>query len=220
MTCPSVGQSVRLSGWAAACVLVGIACASTGAGGDTAPVAGGGVAADTTDLPPAGYGTLRQEDVAIRLRTDALEIRVIPLDERVIRLLAPDTYQSLHRLRLDRMDEVEAAAARYGVSTPTPFVVTFFGLQDRTRFDPEQLTVSAQNRLFRPVGILPLSPLWNGRQLEQRETATAVYVFEDGIGVLDPFEVSYREATSRSWEQTLRTLERERASVLSRSGRQ
>jgi hypothetical protein len=199
---------------AATCLLAG--CASSGSISVEEP---SGVVADTSDVPPAGYGTLRQEDVALRLRSGPLEIRVIPLDEHVIRLLAPDTYASLHRLRLDRMDAVAAAAQRYGLSAPTLFVVTFFGLQERTRFDPELLTITAQNRLFRPLEILPLSPLWSGRQLGQRETATAVYVFGDGIRVLDPFAVSYPDVTNRQWEQILRTLHRERASVLARAGR-
>lgn len=210
---PSVHRSIRPSGLTITCVLVGVSCASGGTGGGPA------TPADTPDLPPAGYGTLRQEDVALRLRSGPLEIRVIPLDEQVIRLLASDTYASLHRLRLDRMNAVAAAAQRYGLSAPGLFVVTFFGLQERTRFDPELLTITAQNRLFRPLEILPLSPLWSGRQLGQRETATAVYVYGDGIRVLDPFTVSYQDVTNRQWEGILRTLDRERASVLARARR-
>lgn len=175
---------------------------------------------DTTALPPPGYGTLRQEDVALQIRTGPLQIRAIPLDERVIRLLAPDTYVSLHRLRAQKLDEARAIAARYGVEDPTLFVVTFFGLQQRSRFQPELLTITGQNRFFRPLGILPLSPLWSGRQLNQRETATAVYVYEDDIRILDPFEMTYEGVSNRRWEQILRVLDRERASVLARSRRQ
>ena len=196
-------------------LLGALACAggTGGIGGGPTPA----VRADTTALPPAGYGTLRQEDVAIRLRAGPLDIRVIPLDERVLRLLAPDTYASLHRLREDRRDEIRAVQERAGVTGPTLFIVTFFGLQELARFEPELLTITAQNRVFRPIASLPLSPLWSGRQLGQRETATAIYLFGDGIRVLDPFAVSYENVTNRRWEDILRTLDRERASVFARA---
>lgn len=169
----------------------------------------------TPDLPPAGFGTLRQEDIAIRVQTATLSVRILPLDERIIRLLAPDTYESLHRLRTSRDAEIGQIGDRYG-ARPTALLVTFFGRQDRARFEPEILTVTSQNRFFRPLAILPLTPLWSSRQLDQRETASAVYVFEE-IRLLDPFTVSYQGIASAGWEQTLRTLDRERASVLARA---
>ena len=169
------------------------------------------------DLPPAGYGTLRQESVSLRVRTDRVQIQVVPLDERVIRLLAPDTYNSLHRLTRSKEAEVEVAARRNGLRDPTLFLVTFFGLQPDARFSPEDLTVTSQNRLFRPIDILPLSPLWSGHQISQRETAMAIYLYGDGIRVLDPFVVEYALIRNDSWEQILRVLDAERASVLARA---
>lgn len=171
------------------------------------------------DLPPAGFGTLRQDDVAVRLETATLQIRLLPLHEAVIRLLAQDTYASIHRLREARQNEISAVGRRYGMSEPTVFIVTFFGRQDRARFEPELLTITSQNRFFRPMEILPLSPLWNRRQLNQRETVTALYVYEDGIRILDPFEVRYQDVSSTAWERSLRTLDRERALVLARAAR-
>ncbi len=168
-------------------------------------------------LPPAGFGTLRQDDVVIRLDIQTFRIQVLPLDERVTRLLATDTYQSLHRLTTAKAHEVEESARRFGIRNPTIFLITFFGLQARARFDPEILTITSQNRFFRPVQILPLTPLWSGRQLNQRETASAVYLYGDGIQILDPFTVSYGPIVSTVWEQTLRRLDRERASVLAKA---
>lgn len=171
-------------------------------------------------LPPAGFGTLRQEDVALLLQTETFQIRILPLDERVTRLFASDTYESMHRLLTSKTQEVEQIARRYGIRNPTLFLVTFFGRQDRARFDPEILTITSQNRFFRPVEILPITPIWSGRQLNQRETASAVYVFEDGIQLLDPFTVSHGAIASNAWEQILRRLDRERASVLARAAAQ
>jgi len=167
--------------------------------------------------PPPGYGTLHQDDVGLSLETTTLQIRVIPLDERVTRLLAPDTYTSFHRLRESRTTELSALANRYGIASPTLFLVTFFGRQDQARFDPQELTIMSQNQFFRPLEIIPLSPLWSGQLLGQRETATAIYVFEDGVRVMHPFTVSYQDSTSDAWGQILRQLEGERAAALSRA---
>lgn len=168
-------------------------------------------------LPPAGFGTLRQEEVSVRLRTPVLQIQVVPLSEAVTRLLATDTYTSLHRLLESKQAEIEDAGSRYGVREPTVFLVSFFGLERDARFNPDDLTITSQNRLFRPIQILPLSPLWGGQRLGQRETATALYVFEDGIRIADPFVVDYVVVRNSDWEQILRVLDRERASVLARA---
>jgi hypothetical protein len=172
---------------------------------------------DTTDYPPAGFGTLRQEAISIGFRTAEFEIQVVPLDERVIRLLAPDTYRSLNRLKATRSDELAAIATRYGLQTPNVFLVRFFGLQSSVRFEPEFLTITSQNRLFRALEIIPMSPMWSGRQLNQRETAAAIYVFEDGIRILDPITLSYVTATTDRWAVLVRALDTERASVIARA---
>lgn len=169
-------------------------------------------------LPPAGFGTLRQEDVAIRLRTVTFQLRVLPLDERVIRLLAPDSYGSLHKLRESMASSIADAAAQAGLHEPTLIFVTFFGLQEQARFVPEDVTITSRNRLFRPIAILAISPRWSEQQLSQRETASAVYLYEDGIALFDPFAVSYGGTTSTDWDRALPALDRERAAVRARAG--
>ena len=42
------------------------------------------------DLPPPGYGTLSQDDISIRFNAGDIDIRMVPLDQRVLRLLGPD----------------------------------------------------------------------------------------------------------------------------------
>jgi hypothetical protein len=53
-----------------------------------------GLAAQNSDLPPPGFGSLKQDQVAVMITTASLAVRVLPLDEHVLRLLAPDTYSS------------------------------------------------------------------------------------------------------------------------------
>ena len=174
----------------------------------------------THALPPAGYGTLRQSDATLRIDTETHLIQIVPLDEGVIRLLANDTYASLHRLRESKSEEIERAASRWGIRQPTIFLVTFFGRQAQARFLPEILQVTSQNRLFRPVEIFPLSPLWSGQQLNQRETARAIYLYEDGIRLANQMTVSYDRFSTDAWALIVRVLDAERGAVLARAARQ
>jgi len=172
------------------------------------------------DLPPAGFGTLRQDQVAIRLTTPNLAVRALPLDERIIRLLAPDTYASLVELRRSRTADIASASRAAGVDSATVFVVTFFGLQPETRFEPDQVYISSQNAFFRPIGVVPVTPRWSEGQLRQREQAVAIYLFQPGIPLLQPFTLYYAERSSNAWEATLRTIEAERSRVLARAAGQ
>jgi hypothetical protein len=172
---------------------------------------------DTPRLPPGGFGTQRQDDASLRLAAGTVELRLVTLDERIIRLMAPDTYAALHRLLVARSADIDRAALQRGVRRPSLFLVTFFGREPRAPFTPEDVTIISQNRLFRPVAIVPLAAHWSELMLRQRETASAIYLFEEGIALLEPMTVSYGGVTSNQWEQMLRVLEQERARVYSRA---
>lgn len=171
------------------------------------------------DLLPLGHGTLTQDDVALRLRSDELEIRVVPLDERILRLLAPDAYRSLHSLRESRRAAVDSIGRDAGVGTPGAVLVSFYGQQPGARFQPDLLTIAVRGRQLYPIGIIPLSPSFSSQQLEQRQSATAIYLYEDQIPIAEPFTLSYGIASTNEWERKLPTLERERARIGSRVAR-
>jgi len=169
------------------------------------------------DTVPTGYGTLRRDDVAVRLATGTIEIQVLPLDEQVIRLLAPDTYRSLAQLVRSRAAEIADAAARGGTENPTLVMVTFLGVVPQARFNPEELNVTSRGRLFRPIGIVPLSPAWSSFQLDARQQAAALYLFEPGISFAEQLTVSYQGLSSDAWSRSVRLFEQERARVKARA---
>jgi hypothetical protein len=175
------------------------------------------LAAQSTDLPPAGYGSLRQDQVAVTITTANLAVRAMPLDERVTRLLSPDTYSSLHQLAQSRAAAITAAARSSGRDSALAFVVTFFALQRQVVFNPDQVYISSQGTFFRPLAILPLTPRWNESQLDQRQQAMAIYLFDASIPVMQPFTVSYGDLSSTAWENSINLLASERARVLSRA---
>lgn len=169
------------------------------------------------DTIPVGYGSLRRDDIVMRFSTGSVEIQVLPLDEQVIRLLLPDTYRSLVQLIQSRMLDLQEAAQRGGTETPTLVMVTFLGVVSQARFNPEDLNITSRGRLFRPVGIVPLSPTWSSYQLDARQQAVGIYLFEPGISVREDMLVTYGGLASISWVRSLRLLDQERARVKARA---
>ena len=169
------------------------------------------------DTIPAGYGTLRRDDIFVRFSTGTIEVQVLPLDEEVIRLLAPDTYRSLHQLVKIRSNDVAEAAARAGADQATLIMVTYLGVVPQARFNPEDLNITSRGRLFRPVAIVPLSPTWSSYQLDARQQAAAIYLFDPAISLREEMVVSYQGQSSNSWNNSIRRLDQERARVKARA---
>jgi hypothetical protein len=169
------------------------------------------------DTIPAGYGTLHRDDIAVRLATGTIEVQVLPLEEQVIRLLAPDTYRSLTQLVQSRAADIADAAARGGTEHPTLVMVTFLGVVPQARFNPDELNITSRGRLFRPIGIVPLSPTWSSFQLDARQQAAAIYLFEPGVSVREQLTVSYQGLSSDAWSHSLLLFDQERARVKARA---
>jgi hypothetical protein len=169
------------------------------------------------DLPPAGYGRLNQNDLSLRLRSNELEVRFIPLDQRVLRLLAKDAYESLVGLVRSRRGSIDSVGNLAGISRPGLALVSYFALSDRARIDPQTLTVMVRNRVFQPLGIVPLSPRFSAQQLNVREQVSGIYLFEENLPVDDSFTISYSGLTSDDWQGKQRDLDQERARVAARA---
>jgi hypothetical protein len=167
-------------------------------------------------LPPPGFGSLRQSDLALQVRNDELEVRLVPLDQRVTRLLALDAYRSLESLVHSRRTAIDSVARMYGVTSPGLALVTFFAGREGARFDPSTLTLVVRNRQLRPRGIVPLSSRFTSQQLNVREQVSAIFLFEELLPVTDDFTFEYQGRASESWEGKQRTLERERGRVTAR----
>jgi hypothetical protein len=199
---------VRTRHWFAVLALLGCAAPARGQSGERVRA-----------LPP-GYGTLSQNDLALRVRNDDLEIRFIPLDHRITRLLARDAYQSIMGLVETNRRGIDSVASRAGVSQPGLALVSFFGLRPDVHFDAQTLTLLIRNRVFRPIGTIPLTLRFTSGQLGVRDQASAIYVFEESIPVDDSFTLSYGALTSGDWQEKQSTLERERARVAARAREQ
>jgi hypothetical protein len=204
--------AIACIGW----ILMQSCAPPTPEGGSSAPLS---PAADTTGQVsvPVGFGSLRQDDIAIRLQPAGLIVRAIPLDENVIRLLTPDSYRALRDLEQSNRVAIERVTRRSGGRRPAAWYVSFYGLQPDARFSPMELVIMSAGQDFRPLDVIPLSTGFGEQRLRQRETQSAVYLYPGEIDVDHPLVVTFQGERDATWEQILQRIERERALVRARA---
>ncbi len=198
-------------------LLVALSCApAQTTGGSTQSTS---AVSDTTgmDLVPPGYGTLRQDEIAIRLQPPGLVVRLLPLEEGLIRLLTPDSYRALRDLQQSASRRVGELSQRFGARQLSLWLVSFYGVEPDIRFSPMDLIITSTGRDFRPVDIIALSSGFGEQRLKQRETQSAIFVFDGEIDLDQPLIARFLNEQNAFWEQVLPRIERERALVRARS---
>jgi len=171
---------------------------------------------DTTQIP-IGFGTLRQEDIAVVLQPEGVHAEAFPADESVLRTLAPDSYRTL-RARLDasRAQIAQRASIR-GIRNPQVWFLRFYGLAPDARFVPTDITVSSGGREFRPFDVIPISAGFGTQRLQPRETQTGLLLFDEGLDVGQPLVVTTGSERNTDWDGILRRLDAERAAIRGRA---
>jgi hypothetical protein len=212
---------------AAGLVLVGTGCGllfegpapSTPRSTGTSQVASGEepvelTAPDSVGAERVGLGTLRQHEVSVYLRRGDLQLRVTPLDEGVIHVTAPDTYERLAALRTGHQRifrERTGSAVAFQL-----FLVAVHSEPTRVSFEPEDLTLVSRGLRYRPVEIRAVTPRWSRQQVGPRETLMAVYAFPADVDLEGALEVEYQEVRDRSWERILTQVQAERFRIRAR----
>lgn len=213
----------RRSSFAAAMFALTAACASAPATTTTSDPARAMptarvAATDTSGYIPAGYGSLRQDDIAMRVTANGLTIRAIPLDENFIRTLSPDSYKTLHDLGQSKRTEIDAILRRTGLPAVNLWYVSFFNLeQGEARFSPQEVVLTNQGRDFRPLDVIPLTPGFGNQRLRQREQAHALYVFDGGVNLNQSVALRIEGQMGGDWRPVVQRVERERALIRSRA---
>ena len=184
-----------------------------GAQGQTSPAP---LPADAQTVP-VGFGRLNQDDLSLKWSVGDLEIRFLPLDERMLRLLATDAYRAMHDLRESRRAKIDSIAKRNGTSEPGVALITFFAARSGQQYQPQDIALSVQNQEFRAIDIIPLSANFTSQQLPVRGQASALYVFEIPIPVTQEFTLSYQGARTDGWKDRVTTINREHDRVMLRA---
>jgi hypothetical protein len=221
--------AAEIRAWLVAALALGAGCATSSPPAESASKNRPVPTSDTTrsqrtptdtipGLPPAGYGTLRQDDLSLRLDNSSLQVRATPLDESIIRLLSPDSYRAMSELKRSKTAAITAISRRNAVRTLSVWYVSFFTVQrGETRFSPREFIITNVGRDFRPLDIIPLTPGFGEQRLQQNGRQDALYVFDGQLDVQQPLTISYETARNDGWAALLPQIERERALVKGRA---
>lgn len=175
---------------------------------------------DTSSMIPAGFGSLRQEDISITVATNALRVRALPLDEDIIRTLAPDSYRSMQGLRESKRAAIDAIARRTGASTVDLWYVNFYNQQQgEAPIAPRDITLTNQGRDFKPVDIIPITQGIGELRVKQGQTETAILVFDASVNPNQPLTMRIGTQTGANWESVLQRVEAERSKIRARGGK-
>jgi len=196
--------------------LVLLGCGGAPALEPSGPAPGVEAPPESSLLVPAGFGTLIQDQVTLRIRQGNLLIKVTPLEEWVIRLTAPDTYA-----RLQGMVRSHGERAARSAMDPSPslFLVSLFSYQPDVTYEPEDLLMVNRGLRYRPRGIAPVTPSWGTQRLGQQEARMAIYAFDGGMDFETDLVVEYQGLRNEIWRDRIVPLLRaEMAKVRARAG--
>jgi len=182
------------------------------------------VSRDSTSasLVPVGLGTLKQEDLAIVLQPNGVRVTAIPLDENVIRTLAPDSYRTLRATLESKRQQVMQIASLRGVHDPRVWYVVFTGLVPDARFIPTDITVTSGGREYRPIDVIGLLNGFSEHRLQPRETQRALVIFDESLDVAQSIVVIMGSERNTDWstdrsDSILSRIEAERAQIRARA---
>jgi hypothetical protein len=154
----------------------------------------------------------------LHLQLQGLEVRAIPLDESILRTLSPDSYRSLRELVASQRGAIAGVERRSGSRPLNLWYVSFFGTElGEVRFSPMEMIVTSVGRDFRPLEVIPLTPGFGAQRLRQRESQSALYLFDAQVDVNQPLILQYETVRNGEWATILSRVERERALVRSRA---
>ena len=170
--------------------------------------------APASDTIPVGFGSLKQDELTVAIRTGPLLLKVTPLNENVIRLFAPDTYRRLHALAESRRSE-----ASKGIGTRELFLISFYSYEPDVTFQPEDVQLEHQTRTLRPDVIVPLTPGWGKQRMMQQENQSAIYAFEGPIDYQQDLVMHYGMEQTSAWHDMITRMHVERTKIKTRSGR-
>jgi len=168
-------------------------------------------------MPPMGMGSLTQEQISLSIANSQLTVRFEPLNERLLRLLAPDAYRALSGMIANRGAAIDSVSQESGTSQPGLMLVTVFGNVPDVRFDPTLIGVTINTRRFEPVGIIPLDANFFRQQLPIRAVGMGLFIFPDELPVYSPLVFSYGSVSADGWAQKIQLFDRELARIAARA---
>lgn len=206
--CDARRVGAAIGGVVAAAVVGSAGCAPAAQSG--MPVAEAASPYRDAETARPASGTLRQEQISVRMTVGDLRIEITPLAEWVLEAAAPDT-----RERLARIGDTHGPglARRSGEGAPVLFLVTFSSMRPGAEFHPDDLHLVSRGLRERPAAIQSITPSWGSRRLEQQQSAVAVYAYPESLDLSRDLTVWYRDREDSSWSAVVARIEAERGRI-------
>lgn len=152
-------------------------------------------------------GSLRQDEISVRMRSGDLRIEVTPLAARVLEAAAPDARRRLERIAAAHRPKLGGGTRG---EEPMLFLVTFSTDRSAATFEPGDLHMISRGLRERPVSVDPITPNWGDRRIPQRGAALAVYAYRSVVDLSRELIVAYQGDEDSSWAGILAAVEAER----------
>jgi hypothetical protein len=154
--------------------------------------------------PEEGEGVLGTNDISVVLEGNGLWIRVTPMEEEILRYCTEDTrntYTKMIDKHKESLKDVEKGSRK--------FLVLFQGRsENEIYFEPTELNIFHQGKLYKPLKILPITSTFDKRILTLYGTPEmAIYVFKKDIDLLLPITFRYKELSSDKWQDIIKTVQ-------------
>src|SRR5262249_14978332 len=147
-----------------------------------------------------------------------VRVTTFPLDESIIRTLAPDSYRAMHANVESRAAQIRQRASMHGERAPSVWFVRVYGLAPDARYDPTDVTVTVGRRDLRHLDVIQVSGDFGTQRLQPRETQTGLLLFDGSVDVTQPMVVRMGAEQNTDWDSILRKIDAERAAVRARAG--
>ncbi len=150
-------------------------------------------------------GVLQTEDISVILQGSGLWIKITPMDEEILDYCTSDTkrtYTSMLKAQGGTLFENGEVAYKI-------FFIQFQGRSDNEiYFDPTELNIIHQGKLFQPIHILPISSTFDKRILTlYGNPEMAIYAFSKDIDLGLPLVFQYKDLKSDKWNEIIQKVE-------------
>ncbi len=157
-----------------------------------------------TSFPPASARSSKPTSRSCSSRRPAFASPRFPLDESVIRTLAPDSYRALHaNLESQRAADPQRASMRGDSRRRACGMSGSTGWRPDARFVPTDVTVTSGGRDFRPFDVIPISARLRRRSDSSRaRRRPGCCCSRSGVDVSQPIVVAMGAEQNIDWETT------------------
>jgi hypothetical protein len=157
------------------------------------------------DKKDNGEGVLETEDISVILQGGGLWIRITPLEEEILRYCTEDTRNTYTKM----LDNQGKSLQKDGESSFRKFLVLFQGRsENEIYFDPTELKIVHQGKVYKSEEIIPISSTFDKRILTlYGNPEMAIYAFNKDIDLTLSIQFQYKDLTSNQWEEIIQTVE-------------